>query len=727
MLLLTGCQDQAPGTTVPAAPQPETLAAETAPAETVPVETEPTEPAPTSPPDGNPDDITCQGSYYAEDNDVVLAAHKTVATIGEEELTNAHLQIYYWMAVNTYRAEAHEIAPDFTQPLDTQMCELENGAITWQQYFLQQALNSWHSYQAMILVSENYEFATEEAYDRDEKKHTDNLRTRIYNLDLLYGYNTDYEIADAHQEYLDNLPTLLKELATREGYETIAAMVSDLAGIGTSADYLLKYAELMNEGYAFATALSYYIEPTAEEVEAYFTENEAAYSEQGITKDSGSYVNLRHILLVPEGATVAEDGTVTASQSAWDNCQSSAKSLLATWKKNATEANFSEIAFANSEDTGSSVNGGLYSNLSKGQLTSELDEWCFDAAREPGDTAIIKTNCGYHIVYFSGTTDIWFDRAEKDLIAHLLAQEIAAAAESYPMTVDYSAIHLGVTDASGETITAGDVLYHDIAHERFPVAPLYFQQDYPDTKYGAYSLRTYGCGVTTMSMLTTYMTDDEWTPPEMCALYGSYCSKAGTAHSMFTEVPTDRGFYCVERVFNWSEALKYLEDGYMVVTLQRDGYWTNGGHYLLLHNLIETDEGTQVQVRDSNLYNYKRLDGHTTGSFALSTIPPNARSYWIYQKKVTNLDACVRCAEPTEESHAPSALFAEGYVCPKCQTAVNRRDAYIEGCSLIRLPASEQPEETPTEAPTEETAAAIEAATDETFPTETAPAEDATE
>lgn len=677
ILLLTGCQK--PAQEVPAAPTvPETIEP------TVVVETEPplvvpTEPAPTAPADGNPDDITCKGTYTATDNDVILAAHKTVATVGDEALNNAQLQIYYWMAVNSYREAGHEIAPDFTQPLDTQLMDYEGVTITWQQYFLMQGLNSWHSYQAMSLRSEGEQLPLEEAYGRNEKKHAENLRTKIYNLNLLYGYNTDYTIADAHQAYLNDLPDTLKALAAQQGYESASAMVTDLAGVGTNAEYLLKYAELMNTGYALATTLSYYIEPTAEEVETYFTENEAAYAEKGITKDE-TLVNLRHILLIPKGGEVDTNGVVTASADAWSACKSSAESLLTTWKKNPTEANFSEIAFSKSQDTGSNINGGLYSGLAKGQLTEALDTWCFDTGRKAGDTAIIKTDCGYHVLYFSGTENAWFQQAEKDLIAQLLTEEIAAAAEAYPMSVNYSAIALGHAQAAGQTILPGDVLYHDVAHERFPVAPLYFQQDYPDTMYGAYSLRTYGCGITTMAMLTSYMTDNEWTPPEMCALYGKYCSKAGTAHSMFTEVPTDRGFYTVAKVHDWSEALKAMEDGYMVVTLQRDGYWTNGGHYLLLHNLIETEDGTKIQVRDSNLYNYKRLEGHTTGHFNLSTIPPNGRSYWIYQKKVTRFDTCVRCGTPTEESSVPYAIFADDYVCPKCHTAVNRRDAYLNGC-----------------------------------------------
>lgn len=661
---LCGCQENdlpAP----PSEPQSTTV---------VPTESTPTEPVETAPPateppivpvSGNPDEVSCRSSYSATENEAVLAAHDTVAVIGGEELTNAHLQVYYWMAVSNYRAGQHEIAPDFSLPLDQQICELSGEPMTWQQYFLEQALHAWHSFYAMTMTSRTAQTPVEEAYKPNAKKHAENISPEIYNIDLLYGYDPTYKMADAHREYLEQLPETLEQLAVELGYEDMSGVTKDFAGIATSSDYLQQYAELANEGYMYATTLSYYIEPTAEEVESYFAENEEAYAEKGITRTGGKYVNIRHILVTPESSK--ETGL-------------SAKELLKKWQSDATEANFAELAFAYSADTGSNVNGGLYAQLSKGQLTEELDAWCFDDARQSGDTTIISTDSGDHILHFCGTTDIWFSQAEKDLSAHLLARQIGKAMESHPMEVDYSAVRLGQPRSDASIITTADVLYPDIAHERFPEAPLYLQQDYEGTMYGNFSLVTYGCGITTMSMLTSYMTDDEWTPPEMCALYGKYCTEKGTAHAMFNEVPTDRGFYLIERIFTWKEALAYLEEGYMVVTLQRDGYWTRGGHYLLLHNLIETGEGTKIQVRDSNILNYGKLDGHTTGYFNLETIPGNARCYWVYQKKVTRVDSCVRCGEPTEESLVPGDFFAADYYCAKCHRAMNRRDAYIDAC-----------------------------------------------
>ena len=383
------------------------------PTETEPTEPEPTEPEPTAPPDGNPDDVTCQGSYTGTVSEIAGSKSNTVATIGKVELTNAQLQIYYQMAVNAYREAGHEDAPNFAKPLDVQLREMDGMTVTWQQYFLQQALNNWQSYYAMAERSEKEVLPLEDAYGRNEKKHEENLKTRIYNLDLLYGYNTDYRLADAHQEYLDGLEAKISQLAKDKGFKTPASMVNDFAGIGTNDTYLLEYARVMNKAYMLTVTLSYYMEPTAEEVETYFAEHEAEYAAAGITTDD-HYVNLRHILVTPNGTT----------QEDWDKCKKEAEALLAKWNKSRTEANFADLAFANSEDTGSSVNGGLYSNLSRGQLTKELDDWCFDPTRKTGDTAVIKTADGYHLVYMSAPNAIWYEVAEADLIAHMIATEI---------------------------------------------------------------------------------------------------------------------------------------------------------------------------------------------------------------------------------------------------------------------------------------------------------------
>lgn len=96
--------------------------------------------------------MTCKGSYTAEDEAVVSAREKVVATAGEYELTLGQLQVYYWMEFRNFMSQygtyASYFGLDVSKPLDTQMCSGLEEARTWQQFFLEGALNSWNNYRA---------------------------------------------------------------------------------------------------------------------------------------------------------------------------------------------------------------------------------------------------------------------------------------------------------------------------------------------------------------------------------------------------------------------------------------------------------------------------------------------------------------------------------------------------------------------------------------------------
>ena len=111
----------------------------------------------------------------------------------------------------------------------------------------------------------------------------------------------------------------------------------------------------------------------------------------------------------------------------------------------------------------------------------------------------------------------------------------------------------------------------------------------------------------------------------------------------------------------------------MVVCVQTKGYWTRGGHYLLLEKMFDDDV---IQVRDSNIFNYGKLEGCKTDRFDFSTVVPSGLAYWIFEKKVVTIPACVRCGG-TEEG-APEALLTEDYLCEKCAAALLRRGTYLE-------------------------------------------------
>ncbi len=82
-----------------------------------------------------------------------------------------------------------------------------------------------------------------------------------------------------------------------------------------------------------------------------------------------------------------------------------AQDILNQWKNgDRTEDSFANLAKENSADNGSE--GGYY-EVYRGQMVKEFEDWCFDTVRKAGDTGIVKTDYGYHIMYFIGDGELY--------------------------------------------------------------------------------------------------------------------------------------------------------------------------------------------------------------------------------------------------------------------------------------------------------------------------------
>lgn len=639
----------------------------------------PTQPtvAETVPADGNPEDVTCLGSYTA---DVSNPADTVVASVGSAELTAGQLQVYYWLEVAAHRQAAGELSPDFSRPLDTQPCEIDSSVNSWQQYFLKQALNTWHAHQSLILLSQERPVPTEEAYQPNMEQYAKYM-PEVPALQYLYGYRQYFQPNEQHQAYLDALPETLSSMALRCGFSNDSTQAAAVAGPAATTADIRFYAQTANYAYMYLTELGYEFSPTTEEITAHYDAGNVVAG----SKDQGNTVNMRHILLIPQNAEVAADGTVTADADSWNACYEKANSILHTWQSAVkktphptkvpmapAESRFAELAKDHSADPGSATSGGLYQNLKQGQLTDVLDSWCFDPVRQYGDVEILQSDFGYHIVFFVSSTPGWYNAAKEDLIRDYYARQILSAKERFPMEVSYSSIRLGHAEDNGSFLLPSDFLYPDVAHQRYPSIPLYIQQDYPESMYGFYKLATHGCGICVLAMVASYMTDEEYTPAELGEIYGFYCGKRGSDIMILDNSPAEMGFFLDKRAHNWDEIDAALQNGQPVATLQHPGYWTRGGHFILMTKL--TADG-KYQVRDSNLFNYARLpafaeDCHTRGSIRAA-----GQFYWIFEKKVTSIAACVRCGGE-ERQNVPAGLVQD-YQCPKCLNALIRRNSFL--------------------------------------------------
>lgn len=144
----------------------------------------------------------------------------------------------------------------------------------------------------------------------------------------------------------------------------------------------------------------------------------------GMTNNEVHLVNVRHILVAFEGGTKDDSGNVTYSVKEKEAAKTEAEKLLKQWQDGkATEDSFGELANKNSDDQGGKVtNGGLYEDIYPGQMVEAFENWCFAEGRKAGDTGIVETEYGYHVMYFSSTDELTFrdymieiDMAHEDL------------------------------------------------------------------------------------------------------------------------------------------------------------------------------------------------------------------------------------------------------------------------------------------------------------------------
>lgn len=149
-------------------------------------------------------------------------------------------------------------------------------------------------------------------------------------------------------------------------------------------------------------------------------------------------VNVRHILIAPE---TADDASVTdATDEQWKAAYSKAEEILNNWKSgDATEDSFAELAKENTTDTGSQDNGGLYENVIPGQMVNPFSAWCFETGRKAGDTAIVRSAYGYHIMYYVGTTGekVWEYNAKQALASADGASQSEKLEEEYTLKVNW--------------------------------------------------------------------------------------------------------------------------------------------------------------------------------------------------------------------------------------------------------------------------------------------------
>lgn len=114
--------------------------------------------------------------------------------------------------------------------------------------------------------------------------------------------------------------------------------------------------------------------------------------------------SVRHILISADRVNATDEELATARETA--------EEILDTYNKgDKTEDAFAELAVEHSSD-GNAADGGIYEDVPPGQMVSEFESWALDPARKAGDTTIVQSQFGFHIMYFVEHADTPHWKAE---------------------------------------------------------------------------------------------------------------------------------------------------------------------------------------------------------------------------------------------------------------------------------------------------------------------------
>lgn len=338
-----------------------------------------------------------------------------IAKCGESQLTNADLQILYRMQYDNfmyyapYYAMYGMEAPDESIPMSEQV-RTEDG-LTWEQYFLKSALD----YGNELLA----------AQEEGQKN----------------GFALDAET----QKTIDELAQTLETEAVEAGFDSALPYIQDGYGTGVGVESFVSFYKLYAYANSYEQNVYENLDCSDDQVNEFFDNNPDVMASNGISKEAAS---VRHILFRPAD----EDADGTSTEEEWAAAEAKAKEIYDKYLEDPTEDHFAELAGEYTEDPGSKETGGLYEDVIAGQMVQEFNDWVFDEARKEGDSDIVKTDYGYHIMLFLSRSEssTWFDQCKQLLLNDLMTAEIGQMKERNPMKVWYNAIVLDDVQKAAE-------------------------------------------------------------------------------------------------------------------------------------------------------------------------------------------------------------------------------------------------------------------------------------
>jgi hypothetical protein len=155
----------------------------------------------------------------------------------------------------------------------------------------------------------------------------------------------------------------------------------------------------------------------------YFMEN-TSHLDESETKD------VAHILVQFESSKPTDEQKAAA--------KAEAEQILADYLAGEkTQEAFEKLGEEKTDD--SNV---VYEGVAKGQMVEAFENWIFDEARTAGETGIVETEYGYHVMFFIGDGKLaWENTAHSGVLSDLFTDWVEANAETYHYTAKESVVN----------------------------------------------------------------------------------------------------------------------------------------------------------------------------------------------------------------------------------------------------------------------------------------------
>lgn len=345
-------------------------------------------------------------------------------------------------SLKTSASEASQSLDDYIETNYGEYCTLETLETVQEQAYIAQ-----NYYQKVLADSEVPEDEFNEYFKENSEKY----------------YNCDYAFIEMTYDTTSD-ETKKESVEKAKSYLSKISSVKDMKKIvpDACADLIDQY---ISNGYfededAAVEALSEYMENTMSATDDSFGEETSKWlfsddTEVGDTTyycdedngfiylilktgepklDESVTYSVRHLLVIP--GNDSEDSEDTDDTDAdteteqsytdeeWAAAKEKAESLLAEFNKgDKSEYSFAMLAEENSDDTestskgSSGLFGGMIEGTKEGAMVPEFENWALDSSRKYGDTGIVKSDYGYHIMFFIDACPQYEYNCKKDIIA----------------------------------------------------------------------------------------------------------------------------------------------------------------------------------------------------------------------------------------------------------------------------------------------------------------------